>query len=359
MSHPTNNLDPRSNNNPNIKDVGISFDNSTQFGASYPPPNQIPQLTPYTQPYTQPSPYSNANLSTTMSFPSISSQTQGSLPIQTTNYNPTQLQVDPNTLLALLSQINTNALKLQQPQTPGFVQNNTSSNLTYPPPKQPLVNQMALQSYPHYPNDVKYDQNINYDYREKDNNHRNKRRSDAIIVCNLPHDITVEVLANEFEKYGKLKYDRSKNPPQPLIIIYYDGTSPKGEAKIIFEDPNVAESAVKHYHGQNTFGNGPLNVRLAGPPVRDREWRDRGRDKGYRKDEKFKGFSGKGGAPREGDWICPDCANNNFSWREFCHQCGRKKTPDVETIKGEHLSMYKGNNYRHVDDKRYQRRSPY
>lgn len=205
MSHPTNNLDPRSNNNPNIKDVGISFDNSTQFGASYPPPNQIPQLTPYTQPYTQPSPYSNANLSTTMSFPSISSQTQGSLPIQTTNYNPTQLQVDPNTLLALLSQINTNALKLQQPQTPGFVQNNTSSNLTYPPPKQPLVNQMALQSYPHYPNDVKYDQNINYDYREKDNNHRNKRRSDAIIVCNLPHDITVEVLANEFEKYGKLK----------------------------------------------------------------------------------------------------------------------------------------------------------
>lgn len=140
-----------------------------------------------------------------------------------------------------------------------------------------------------------------------------------------------------------------------MIIIYYDGTSPKGEAKVIFEEADVAEAAVKHYNGKNIFGNGPLNVRLASPPVRDRDFRDKGRDKGYRRDDRPKHFSGKGGAPREGDWICPDCSNNNFSWRDYCHQCGKKKTPDVEKVTGETIRQ-KGLN---VGDRRSQRKDPY
>lgn len=35
----------------------------------------------------------------------------------------------------------------------------------------------------------------------------------------------------------------------------------------------------------------------------------------------FNQFKGKGGAARAGDWICPSCKNNNFSWRTTCKQC--------------------------------------
>lgn len=90
---------------------------------------------------------------------------------------------------------------------------------------------------------------------------------------------------------------------------------------------------MRFYNGKNLYGNGPLNVHLANPPNRDWDWKDKGKDKrdryGY---DKPRSFSGKGGAPREGDWICPSCNNNNFSWREFCHQCGREKTHDVQKV---------------------------
>lgn len=198
MSYPNNNLDPRSNN-PNLQDVRNPIDNSPLIGSTFPPPGitgQIPQLSPYTQPYPQTSPYSNTN------FPSINSQTQSSIPNQGTNFTTTQLQVDPNTLLALINQFNPNALKLQ-PQAPVFDQTNTPNNLLFP---KPLVNQMPLQPYPLYSNNLKYEQDIHNDYRERErDSYKSKRRSDAIIVCNLPHDITVDRLADEFEKYGKLK----------------------------------------------------------------------------------------------------------------------------------------------------------
>lgn len=35
----------------------------------------------------------------------------------------------------------------------------------------------------------------------------------------------------------------------------------------------------------------------------------------------------KGGRtkPRDGDWMCPTCNNNNYSWRQACNRCGEPK----------------------------------
>ena len=46
------------------------------------------------------------------------------------------------------------------------------------------------------------------------------------------------------------------------------------------------------------------------------------------------GGGGGGGGPRAGkqpDWICPDCRNKNFGWREACNRCQVSKFCDIES----------------------------
>lgn len=43
-------------------------------------------------------------------------------------------------------------------------------------------------------------------------------------------------------------------------------------------------------------------------------------------------FRGKGGAARAGDWICPGCGNNNFSWRTTCKQCNMSRSSYAQVV---------------------------
>lgn len=48
------------------------------------------------------------------------------------------------------------------------------------------------------------------------------------------------------------------------------------------------------------------------------------------------GKGGKGGG-RPGDWTCPQCGNNNFSYRDTCHRC-----PATRPVSFEHQSEQPG-----------------
>lgn len=84
--------------------------------------------------------------------------------------------------------------------------------------------------------------------------------------------------------------------------------------------------------GGRDFGGGPGN---RGPPRSqsggDRpSFGDRGGDRpsfgGDRGNRSGGGGPGKGGGQeREGDWVCGDCSNKNFAWRNECNRCKAPK----------------------------------
>lgn len=126
------------------------------------------------------SPYSTVSMQ--------SPYTQGSIP--TSGVTP-QPPINTNALLAILGQLNSLAPK--QPDIP--MDPNQMGNLFNMYPQFPYMP----------PNLGTYNPPMNpYEPKVKES-YRPTRRSDAIIVCNLPPDITVDKLAEEFEKYGKLK----------------------------------------------------------------------------------------------------------------------------------------------------------
>ena len=135
------------------------------------------------------------------------------------------------------------------------------------------------------------------------------------------------------------------------IWIYRDKVTGegKGEATLTYEDPHTAKSAIQWFHNKELPGTGKiLNVEFAqrkipaggdykggrgggrggggGGPMRGRggdggrggggggRGRDRERDNGF---------------VRQGDWRCPGCNNNNFSWRDQCNRCKSPRPDDI------------------------------
>lgn len=53
------------------------------------------------------------------------------------------------------------------------------------------------------------------------------------------------------------------------------------------------------------------------------------------------------GSSKGGDWICPDCANINFSYREACNKCKKKKPSNPATISGSLFQFYHSHSHHH------------
>ena len=89
--------------------------------------------------------------------------------------------------------------------------------------------------------------------------------TDAIWVGGLPRDVTVEKLAKYFGEFGQLKMDRTKDPPAPLIQLIRDPHTghPRGEAKIMWDNPDHAPLAVNYFNGKHWPGVGPIRVELS------------------------------------------------------------------------------------------------
>lgn len=116
---------------------------------------------------------------------------------------------------------------------------------------------------------------------------RNTSNVDGIWVGGLPKDVTIEKLAKYFGEFGELKMDRSKDPPAPAITIFRDHYSgaPKGEARIIWENPELATLAVEYFNGKHWPGGSTIRVELANPrPERSEGGRHRDRERGDRGD---------------------------------------------------------------------------
>ncbi|XP_027198472.2 uncharacterized protein LOC113792743 [Dermatophagoides pteronyssinus] len=172
--------------------------------------------------------------------------------------------------------------------------------------------------------------------------------NDTIFISGMPLDVTEDQLSSHFGSIGIIKMDRSQ---KHKIWIYRDKVTGegKGEATLTYEDPHTAKSAIQWFHNKELPGTGKiLNVEFAqrkipaggdykggrgggrggggGGPMRGRggdggrggggggRGRDRERDNGF---------------VRQGDWRCPGCNNNNFSWRDQCNRCKSPRPDDI------------------------------
>lgn len=140
------------------------------------------------------------------------------------------------------------------------------------------------------------------------------------------------------------------------IWIYRDKVTGegKGEATLTYEDPHTAKSAIQWFHGKELPGTGKiLNVEFAqrklpaggdykggrggrggggGFPMRGR---GAGGDRGGGGGGDRGGRGGRdNGFVRQGDWRCPGCNNNNFSWRDQCNRCKAPRPDDVPVPSG-------------------------
>lgn len=162
--------------------------------------------------------------------------------------------------------------------------------------------------------------------------------NDTIFISGMPLDVTEDQLSSHFGSIGIIKTDRSQ---KHKIWIYRDKVTGegKGEATLTYEDPHTAKSAIQWFHGKELPGTGKiLNVEFA-----QRKLPAGGDYKGGRggRGGPPRGGGGGGGGDRgggrnrdngfvrQGDWRCPGCNNNNFSWRDQCNRCKAPRPGDV------------------------------
>jgi len=159
-----------------------------------------------------------------------------------------------------------------------------------------------------------------------------EEQQDTIFVSGLPEETTEEELISHFGSIGLIKTD--KKTRKPKIWIYKDKETgkPKGEVTITYDDPPTASSAINWFNGKE-FNGCTLKVQLAqrrnnflaGGGGNRNFGGGRGGGGGGRDFDRRGGGdrnnSGGGGPPRDGDWVCDSCQNNNFAWRDSCNRC--------------------------------------
>ncbi|KAI7688059.1 RNA-binding protein EWS [Sarcoptes scabiei] len=153
--------------------------------------------------------------------------------------------------------------------------------------------------------------------------------NDTIFISGLPLDVTEEQLTGYFGSIGIIKSD--KNSKQKIWIYRDKNTGEgKGEATLTYEDPHTAKSAIQWFHGKEFPGTDKvLNVEFAQrkTPLGDFKG-GRGGPRGGPPRGRG-GGRGDGGFIRQGDWRCPGCNNNNFSWRDQCNRCKAPRPADA------------------------------
>lgn len=128
-------------------------------------------------------------------------------------------------------------------------------------------------------------------------------QEDTIFVQGMNPETSETEIADYFGAIGIIKKD--KRTMKPKIWIYKDKESgrPKGEATVTYEDANAAQSAIGWFDNKD-FNGSMIKVSLA---------------------QRYNTWQNKGGQEREGDWICSDCSNKNFAWRNECNRCKSAK----------------------------------
>lgn len=183
-------------------------------------------------------------------------------------------------------------------------------------------------------------------------------QEDTIFVQGMNPETSETEIADYFGAIGIIKKD--KRTMKPKIWIYKDKQSglPKGEATVTYEDANAAQSAIGWFDNKD-FNGSMIKVSLA---QRYNTWQNKGGQRGgfNRGGGGGGGFGGRGGGgdrggygdrdggdrgsggrggrfggggsagggsgqEREGDWICSDCSNKNFAWRNECNRCKSAK----------------------------------
>ncbi|KAG5670345.1 hypothetical protein PVAND_000619 [Polypedilum vanderplanki] len=171
-------------------------------------------------------------------------------------------------------------------------------------------------------------------------------QDDTIFVSGMDPQITESEINNHFGSIGIIKKDKRTNKPK--IWIYKDKATGegKGECTITYDDPCTASSAIEWFDGKE-FNGYSIKVQLAqrnnswqkgGPKKFGGQGGERGgrggfggSDRNFSRQNDDRGPRGggsggnSGGQHREGDWICSECSNKNFAWRNECNRCKEPK----------------------------------
>lgn len=178
-------------------------------------------------------------------------------------------------------------------------------------------------------------------------------QDDTVFVSGMDPEVTESEINDHFGAIGIIKKDRRTNKPK--IWIYRDKESGlgKGECTITYDDPAAAQGAIQWFDGKDFNGN-VIKVQLA---QRNNTWQKGGSGGGPRKsfgsgggrgggfssggpprdDRNSRNFGGSNsggrsggnsGQHRDGDWICSECSNKNFAWRNECNRCQAPKSDD-------------------------------
>ncbi|XP_030041518.1 TATA-binding protein-associated factor 2N isoform X1 [Microcaecilia unicolor] len=191
------------------------------------------------------------------------------------------------------------------------------------------------------------------DYGQKSNAETDQDNADnnTIFVQGLGDDVSVDQVADYFKQIGIIK--TNKKTGKLMINLYTDKETgkPKGEATVSFDDPPSAKAAIDWFDGKDFHGN---IIKVSFATRRPEFMRGGGsgggggggggrRGGGYRGGSAGGGYGsrggyqgGGGGAPKNGDWVCPNpsCGNMNFARRNTCNQCDEPRPEDAHSDRG-------------------------